>query len=148
MTAPLFPLGLDELLTITRTVRKRLDFSRPVSREMIEECIDIAIQAPNGLNQQMWGWVVIDDPQRKSEVAEVYRAGMQVQIENMGWMKNIDYSANDQQRIARSVEYLASRMHAVPAIVIPVINGKLDGTDLHTQASLWGSILLATWNFF
>ncbi|MFP6607655.1 MAG: nitroreductase, partial [Myxococcota bacterium] len=29
----------DELLSTTRSVRKRLDFNRPVSRELIEECL-------------------------------------------------------------------------------------------------------------
>ena len=31
----LLPLSLDELLTTTRTVRKRLDLTRPVPRELV-----------------------------------------------------------------------------------------------------------------
>ena len=55
-------LDSDELLTTTRTVRKRLDFDRPVPRELIQECLEIAFQAPNGGNMNNWRWVVIDDP--------------------------------------------------------------------------------------
>lgn len=42
----------DELLTTTRSVRKRLDLDRPVEREVIEECLEIALQAPTGSNMQ------------------------------------------------------------------------------------------------
>ena len=37
-----------ELLTTTRTVRKRLDLERPVERDVVEACLRLAFQAPNG----------------------------------------------------------------------------------------------------
>ena len=40
-------LTLDELLTTTRAVRKRLDLDRPVERHVLEECIEIGMQAPS-----------------------------------------------------------------------------------------------------
>jgi nitroreductase len=40
----------DALLTTTRSVRKRLDFTRPVERAVLEECLSIAQQAPTGSN--------------------------------------------------------------------------------------------------
>jgi nitroreductase len=147
MTFPQLEMSADDLLCTTRTVRKRLDYTRSVSRELITECIDIAIQAPNGSNQQFWHWLVIDDDEKKAEVAAIYRAGMEAQVANPGWMEHIDFGKTDQQRIAASVDFLAQRMHEVPAIVIPVIEGRVEGGDLFTQASLWGSILPATWSF-
>jgi nitroreductase len=146
-SAPQLPLSLDALLSTTRTVRKRLDFDRPVSRAVIEECIDLAIQAPNGSNQQFWHWLVIDDPALKVKVADLYREGIATQTANPGWMQHIDYTPPDQQRIAQSVDHLAQRMQDIPAIVIPVIDGVVEGQNLFTQASLWGSILPAVWNF-
>lgn len=147
MPAPQLPLTLDELLSTTRTVRKRLDFDRPVARDLIEACIDLAIQAPNGSNQQFWHWLVIDDPALKARVAALYREGIAIQTANPGWMRDIDYTPADQQRIAQSVDHLAQRMHEAPALVIPVIDGVVEGQDLFTQASLWGSILPAVWSF-
>jgi hypothetical protein len=41
----------DELLTTTRTVRRRLDLERPVEREVIAERVELAIQAPSGSNE-------------------------------------------------------------------------------------------------
>ena len=54
-------LTTDELLTTTRAVRKRLDFEKPVPRDLIRECLELARQAPNGANMQQWRWVVGDD---------------------------------------------------------------------------------------
>jgi nitroreductase len=63
----------DELLTTTRSVRKRLDLERPVEREVIEECIEIALQAPTGSNMQHWHWVVVDEQDKKDALAALYR---------------------------------------------------------------------------
>ena len=55
-------LTADQLLSTTRSVRKRLDTSRRVPRELIEECLTLAFQAPNGSNMNAWRWIVVDDP--------------------------------------------------------------------------------------
>jgi nitroreductase len=52
--AKLLPLTLDELLATTRSVRKRLDLTRPVEREAIEECLALALQAPTPSNMHNW----------------------------------------------------------------------------------------------
>ena len=69
----LLPLSPDELLTTTRAVRKRLDFDRPVERSVIEECLQIAIQAPTGSNLQRWHFVVVTDQAKRRAIAELYR---------------------------------------------------------------------------
>ena len=43
-------LSVDEVLTTTRSVRKRLDFDKPVSREVLTDCLELALQAPTGSN--------------------------------------------------------------------------------------------------
>ncbi len=45
---PDMPLTPDELLTTTRSVRKRLDLTRPVPLDLVKECLEIALQAPSG----------------------------------------------------------------------------------------------------
>ena len=74
MTA-ILPLGLDELLTTTRSVRKRLDFSKPVERETIQRCIEIAIQAPTPSNLQNWHFVVVTEVEKRRALADLYRKG-------------------------------------------------------------------------
>lgn len=51
-----------------RTVRQ---FStRPVPRELIEDCLRIAGTAPSGANQQPWHFVVVSDPKMKHQIRE------------------------------------------------------------------------------
>lgn len=132
------PLGPDELLTTTRAVRRRLDLQRPVDSALIEECIRIGLQAPNGSNLQEWRFVVVTDSKRRFELAELYRlaaAGHYDRPEAAG------------DRRLRSGRHLAEHLHEVPALVVPCIQGRTDGADVYEQASQWGSIIPATWSF-
>src|SRR5580704_17538273 len=66
------PLTPDELLSTTRAVRKRLDLERPVEREVLLECLELAIQAPSGSNSQRWHWVFVTDPDKRLALARLY----------------------------------------------------------------------------
>ncbi len=65
-------LSADEVLTTTRAVRKRLDLERPVEREVLLECLQVALQAPTGSNSQGWQWVFVEDPAKKKAIADFY----------------------------------------------------------------------------
>lgn len=67
-------LSVDEVLTTTRSVRKRLDFDKPVSRDVLRECLELALQAPTGSNAQGWQWVFVEDAEKKKAIADVYLA--------------------------------------------------------------------------
>ena len=66
-------LSADEVLTTTRSVRKRLDLTRPVPKDVLIECIDIAHQSPTGSNSQRWRWMIVDDADKRRAIAEIYR---------------------------------------------------------------------------
>src|SRR5690349_14427763 len=66
-------LSVDEVLTTTRSVRTRLDFDNPVPREVLIECLELALQAPAGSNAQGWQWVFVEDPDTKKALADIYR---------------------------------------------------------------------------
>lgn len=51
-----------------RTVRQFSD--RPVSREIIERCLETAETAPSGAHQQPWHFVAISDPALKHAIRE------------------------------------------------------------------------------
>jgi nitroreductase len=139
----------DELLTTTRSVRKRLDLERPVEREVIEECIEIALQAPTGSNMQHWHWVVVDEQDKKDALAALYRRYWAVyssqpapeprpgdtRVERLGAVK-------------ASAQYLADHLHEVPYLVVPCAFGRLPaGADVGIQAGYWGSVFPAIWSF-
>ena len=70
-------LSPDELLTTTRSVRRRLDLSRPVPLELVHECLEVALQAPSGSNRQGWRWIVVTDAGLRGEIGALYRRAVQ-----------------------------------------------------------------------
>ena len=144
-------LSADQLLTTTRSVRKRLDFDRPVERAVIEECMEIAFQAPNGSNMNTWRWVVVDDPKLIKKISELYNQGTEDFIATMGDAVGDNYvgaSIPGFAGINESVDYLRQNMQRVPAILFPLMAGRVENHGTFAQASSYGSILQATWSVF
>jgi nitroreductase len=146
MTAVLTP---DELLTTTRAVRKRLDLSRPVERKVIEECIEIALQAPSGSNSQRWHFVVVTDAKLKEEIGKLYRKGAEEYFKS-GTGKNGKSDDPKYRALARmrdSALHLVQHIHEVPVMVIPCYSERPDGLSSPEQAGIWFSIVPAAWSF-
>jgi nitroreductase len=145
-------LSIDELLTTTRNVRKRLDLERPVERAVVEECLDLALQAPNGSNQQSWEWVVVDDAAKRARIAELNREALEqftkILERHPEAMGAYDVGRNQRMdAISTSVYHLIERMQDVPVLVVPVVFGRTEQLSPFYQASIWGSILPAAWSF-
>jgi nitroreductase len=137
---------VDHLLTTTRAVRKRLDLGRPVEPEVIEECLRLAIQAPTGGNSQGWRWMVVTDPDKRTAIAEAYRATWVPY--RAASQANVAEGDAQQQRVIDSASYLADHLHEVPVHVIPCIYGRvLGGGTLVEGAGVFGSIYPAVWSF-
>ncbi|MDZ7678781.1 MAG: nitroreductase family protein [Acidimicrobiales bacterium] len=130
----------DHLLTTTRAVRKRLDLTRPVPRELILECLRVAIQAPTGGNTQRWRWVVVDDPDKKAALADMYREGWRPYLESQKRVRE-EQGLAAETRVSDSADYLADHLHEVPAMLIPCLLDRGDGPGF------WGSIMPGAWSF-
>lgn len=129
---------VDHLLSTTRAVRKRLDLTRPVPPEVIEECLRLAIQAPTGSNRQGWHWVVVTDADKRAALAEMYRDGFGPYIGRArGGSERLT-------RVGDSALWLAERLEQVPVHVIPCIE---DYTKGRAHAGVWASIYPAVWSF-
>jgi nitroreductase len=118
VASPSLDLTPDQLLSTTRTVLKRLDLTRPVEDELLQECFDLAFQAPTGGNAQGWHFVVVTDPGRKKALSDLYRKSK---------------SANDppatppeHQKVMDSSAYVAEHLHEVPVLVVPCIEGRVE----------------------
>jgi nitroreductase len=143
-------LSPDELLTTTRTVRRRLDFERPVDRALIEECIEIALQAPSGQLKQNWHWIVIDDAETKKRIGEIYADlwNADVLAGNVHSYDESDPRSVRMSRVMESAKYLANNIGRAPWLVIPCGTGRVLGEPtVPEQARFWSSILPAMWNF-
>jgi nitroreductase len=145
-------LAADELLSTTRSVRKRLDFDRPVDDDVLRECLDLALQAPTGSNAQNWQFVVVTDAQKKKALGDVYRRAFDI-YEQMPQNAAKIYGGSDPTRVAQqdrvmdSARYLADRMGEVPAMLIPCLAMRIDGAPNMAAASMYGSVLPAAWSF-
>jgi nitroreductase len=141
-------LTADEVLSTTRAVRKRLDFDRPVPREVILECLELAVQAPTGSNTQGWQWMFVEDDAKKLALRDLYRQSFEPYVNSPGPV----YAEGDsrgarQEAVKSSAQYLSDNFHRAPVLMVPLIEGRLDGLDAFGAASMWGSILPAVWSF-
>lgn len=141
-------LTVDEVLATTRAVRKRLDTSRPVPRTLLEECLDLALQAPNGSNRNDWRWIIVDDRATVKKLADEYRAAMGVlQSGAMPSPRYLSGKVPREDKLLESAYALVEKLDDMPAILIPLMPGRPDGKGVVEQAAMWGSIVQAVWSF-
>ncbi len=148
----LLDLNPDQLLTTTRTVRKRLDLTRPVEPELIRECVEIAVQAPSGGNMQSWHFIIVTDAEKRAQLGEYYRQGWNAAYgsgaaSSQRRVPRDPQAARTQEQVQNSAQYLADHIHEVPVLVVPCLRGRVDEVSGSTQAAFWGSILPAVWSF-
>lgn len=144
-------LNPDELLSTTRTVRKRLDLEREVPLSVVRECLELAVQAPSGSNRQGWHWVVVTDAEKRRRLGELYRRGFaeyRAAPEYLGTKATGDPAVDaTRRRVADSAEYLAEKMGEVPVLLVPCLWGRVDNVSGAASASHWGSLFPAVWSF-
>jgi nitroreductase len=150
---------IDHLLTTTRSVRKRLDLMRPVEPEVIEHCIEIALQAPTGSNLQGWHFLVVADAAKRAALADLYRqahiAYYNMQQAQPPQYRQDDLRARQRARVGASSLYLREYLHAVPLYIIPCIKERMAEVphlaalaqyETLYHATIYGSIFPAVWS--
>ena len=135
--------SVDWLLSTTRSVRKRLDLTREVPREVILECLELAIQAPTGSNLQGWRWLVVTDADKRAALADMYRRAA---FDYLTSSKENGTGDAQTDRVIDSAHYLMEHLAEVPVHVIPLVYGRPDATAIGA-GSLYGSIVPAVWSF-
>jgi len=131
--------SVDKLLSTTRTVRKRLDFTRAVAPEILQACLEIAIQAPTGGNMPRYHFVVETDEAKRTDLAALYKRAY---LEAYSPQRQVEVRQSD-PRLIESANYLAEHMHEVPVLIIPCVDApSVQGTG----PGIYASILPATWS--
>jgi nitroreductase len=138
---PIDLAAADLLLSTTRAVRRRLDFDRPVERELLLDCVRLTQQAPTGGNAQGWSWVIVTDGDKRAALADIYRDASAEYFAAM--------TAADEQtkRVRASALYLRENFHRAPVHVIPCIRGRRAEVSPAGAPGFYGSILPAAWSF-
>ncbi len=141
---------VEELLSTTRSVRRRLDFGRPVDREVLEWAIALAMQAPTGSNEQKWRFLVVTDPAKRAAIGRIYGETFDRHGRALAEATN-PYPASDprhaqRSRMIGSAAYLADHLAEVPVHVLAAIEGRVEQAGVTSQATTYGSILPAVWS--
>ena len=139
----------DTLLTTTRSIRKRLDLSRPVPPELIEECLEVAVQSPSATNTQKWRFMVIRDAEKRAGIARLYKRAFESYWEQADdtTYGTTGPASTEAQRMIDSAVYLVDHLHEVPVHVLFCIEDQVRDVPLFDQATAYGSILPAAWSF-
>lgn len=141
---------VDKLLTTTRSVRQRLDLTRPVDPAVIAECLELAIQAPNGGNQSRYHFVVVTDPAKRAAVGAIYKRVFyreHVPDSGAGGPDLPLYETHQRSEyVQSSARYLADHMGEVPVHIIPCVETRFEEAGTFRQATRYGSILPAAWS--
>ena len=143
---PLLDLDPDQLLSTTRAVRKRLDFTRPVPDQLVRECVALALQAPSGSNVVTMRFAVVRDEAKRRAIGEVYRqvyAGYKASPGYAGRQGGDAERDRVQQRVASSADYLGEHMGDAPVLVL----GCNEGSDRASAEAGLGNILPGMWSF-
>jgi nitroreductase len=140
-------LDAEQLLTTTRSVRRRLDLSRPVSPEIIFDCLRIALQAPNGADEQAWRFVVVVDPARRARIGELYRQANERFADHV--RARAAAGEGPAARKLASSGVFWNHLAEVPALVVVCFERQawFDPTSVYARASAYGSVFPAVWNF-
>jgi hypothetical protein len=101
--APMDLATVDKLLTTTRTVRKRLDVTRAVAPEILQTCLEIAIQAPTGGNIPRYHFVVVTDREKRTALAALYQRAY---FEVYSPQRQVEVSQSDPRLIASATYWL------------------------------------------
>lgn len=142
-------MDIPYLLNATRSARKSLDLDAPVDPAEIHDCLRIGLQAANGSNQQAWRWLVVTDPVLRKEIARLYREAYLLRVGGQ-LLASLMPAGTPETRLMSSTEWLVENMAAVPLLVIPCYEPylpRIDGDESFHQATLYGSIFPAVWNF-
>jgi nitroreductase len=129
---------VDKLLTTTRSVRKRLDLTRPVPPNVLQQCLEIATQAPIGGNISRYHFVVVTDPTKRAGLANLYRKAI-------GHRFSPSRPVQDPKVWASSL-YLVEHLHEVPVHILTCVEyTSLWEGENHLAAALT-HILPVTWS--
>lgn len=145
-------LSPDDLLTTTRSVRRRLDLTRAVEPEVLRACVEIALQAPIApAFQSRIRFLAVTDPDRRQALAGLYRRAMEAQAAEIERI-TADLRARGGPEAAATLRLVASssalfeHLHEVPVHVVPCVVGRAEGLPVVEQSALWGSVYPATWS--
>ena len=125
---------VDEILSTARSVRRKLDFEKPVPREVLFDCINVAVQAPTGIAGENWRFLIVDSAEQKAAIAQIYTDVLISLMQERGMEMKPTHRA------------LIERLHEIPAMIFVCVDGEPLSEAVSSQVGYYGSILPAAWS--
>ena len=125
---------VDEILSTARSVRRKLDFDKPVPREVLFDCINVAVQAPTGIAGENWRFLIVDSAEQKAAIAQIYTDVLISLMQERGMEMKPTHRA------------LIDRLHEIPAMIFVCVDGEPLSEAVSSQVGYYGSILPAAWS--
>jgi nitroreductase len=125
---------IDEVLSTARSVRRKLDFERPIPRQTLLDCINVAVQAPTGLGGENWRFIVVDESGQKQAIADLYSEVLLTLLRER------------EMPIKPTHQALIDRLHEIPAMIFVCVDGQPMDVSVSSQVAYFGSILPAAWS--
>ena len=126
--------SVDHVLSTARSVRRKLDFSRPIVAQDLYDCINIATQAPTGPGGENWRFIVVTDAAAKQQLATLYCDVIRL------------FQTERGLQIKSTQQALMSRLHEIPAMIFVCTIGAAPGGEIPEQVGYYGSVLPAAWS--
>ncbi len=110
-------MGIFQAMHTARALRRLKP--DPVPDDLIAKVIDAGVRAPTGSNLQNWRFVVVKDAQLRREIADLYRASMEIAGRAYANRKQPPHMTNDRQKAMMSAAtYLAQHFGEVPVLIL------------------------------
>jgi nitroreductase len=136
------PAAVEQLLTTTRAVRRRLDLDRPVDLRTVRDCLRLALQAPTAEGLSLARWIVVTDPGTRGRLADLYARGIPAIRARAATFDG------PTKPVYAAAEWLAKNLARVPVLVVPCLVARPPAEfSAVTCGTLYASILPAVWSF-
>ncbi len=114
----------------------------------MDECLTIALQAPNGSGAELWRFLVISDPEVRRSIGKLYAKSSG---EYLAQLRNDNPQLDEHSPSFLSSKRLWDHLDQVPVLVIPCFQTQpwhaSSPYRAYVNASVYGTIFPATWSF-
>ena len=133
----------EDIVSTTRSVRKRIDFERPIDPEAIYHCVDLAAQAPTSVGNETWRFLVVDERSKKKQLGDIYRRSFDEYLEIR--KQEREETGEEETELSPNYRFLADNIHRFPALLLVCREGR-PPDELAGQIAFFGSVIPAAWS--
>lgn len=139
-------MDLYEALYTTRAMRRvKTD---PIPAEVQAKILDAAIRAPSGGNTQNWRFLLVDDPEVKAKLGDLYQPALGMLWTTI-YKERMEAAHADPEsptgaadiKMQRSAQYLADHWNDVPLFLLAFIQHDPTGGSIYP--AVWSAMLAA-----